>query len=121
MVFEASPLLVSVAGKEKPDVMTALKCWISTPAAAKWGEVSGNFMGNVKATAPSAVVSKVSDVIAANHSTLYPRWWEAVPAELQGESVAALNSFMLDPTMATAEKVMANIAALHKTYWAAHK
>src|SRR6185503_2420295 len=95
MVFEASPLLLSVAGKEKADVMTALKCWISTPAAAKWGEVSGNFMGNVKATAPSPVVSKVSDVIAANHSTLYPRWWGAVPAELQGESVAALTSFML--------------------------
>jgi len=121
MVFEASPLLVSVAGKEKPDVMTALKCWISAPAAAKWGEVSGNFMGNVKATAPSAIVSKVSDVIAKDKSALYPRWWEAVPAELQGESVAALNSFLLDPTMATAEKVMGDIAALHKQYWAEHK
>jgi ABC-type glycerol-3-phosphate transport system substrate-binding protein len=121
MVFEASPLVISVAGKEKPDVVTALKCWVSAPAAAKWGEVSGNFMGNVKATAPSAIVSKISDVIAAEHSTLYPRWWEAVPAELQGESVAELNSFMLDPTMETAEKVMANIEALHKQYWADHQ
>ena len=117
MIFEASPLAVSVAGKEKPDVMTALKCWLSTPAATKWGEVSGNFMGNVKATPPSAIVSKISDVIAAEQSTLYPRWWEAVPAELQGESVAALNSFMLSPTMETAEKVMSDIAALHKQYW----
>ena len=102
--------------------MTALKCWISTDAAAKWGEVSGNFMGNIKATPPNAVVSKVSDAIAADKSTqLYPRWWEAVPAELQGESVAALNSFMLSPTPATAEKVMSDIETLHKQYWATHK
>jgi multiple sugar transport system substrate-binding protein len=122
LIFEASPLVLSVAGKAKPDVTTALKCWISTDAAAKWGEVSGNFMGNVKATPPNAVVSKVSDAIASDKSTqLYPRWWEAVPAELQGESVAALNSFMLNPTPATAEKVMGDIEALHKQYWATHK
>jgi multiple sugar transport system substrate-binding protein len=122
MVFEASPLLISLAAKDKPDVMTALKCWVSTDAAAKWGEVSGNFMGNVKAQAPSAIVSKISDVIAADKATqLYPRWWEAVPADLQGESVAELASFMLDPTMETAEKVMTNITALHDQYWASHK
>ena len=122
MVFEASPLLLSVAGKEKPDVMTALNCWISANAAAKWGEVSGNFMGNVKATAPSAIVTKITGVIASDDATqLYPRWWEAVPAELQGESVAQLGSFLLDPTMANAEKVMANIEALHTQYWADNK
>ena len=46
------------------------------------------------------------------------RWWEAVPADLQGELVAEFNRFMLDPTMDTAEDVMANIQSLNADYWA---
>ncbi len=122
LVFEASPLLLSVAGKAKPDVMTALKCWISKDAATKWGEESGNFMGNIDATPPSAIVSKITKIIASDPATqLYPRWWESVPAELQGESVAEFNAFMLNPTAAEGEKVMSDVEALHKQYWATHK
>ncbi len=121
MVFEASPLLVSKAGKDKPDVMTALKCWVSANAAAKWGEESGNFMGNVKAKPANAIVEKINALVASQKSALYPRWWEAVPAELQGESVAELGAFMLNPTMEQAEKTMANIEALHKQYWSNHE
>jgi len=46
------------------------------------------------------------------------RWWESVPAELQGEFVAEFNRFMLDPTMETAEDVMATMQSLNAEYWA---
>jgi multiple sugar transport system substrate-binding protein len=56
--------------------------------------------------------------LAASGAKSYLRWWEAVPPELQGEMVAELNRFMLDPTMATAEDVMATMQALNAEYWA---
>ena len=50
--------------------------------------------------------------------TAYLRWWEAVPPDLQGELVAEMNRFMLDPTMETADDVMATMQTLNAAYWA---
>ena len=58
------------------------------------------------------------DGVAAMKTVSYPRWWEAVPADLQGEIVAELNRFMLSPTMETAESVMATTQKLNAAYWA---
>ena len=66
MIFEAGPLVVSVAGKEKPDVMTALNFWISGDGRDQMGRGVGQFVGNVKATPPNAIVSKISNDMAAN-------------------------------------------------------
>jgi ABC-type glycerol-3-phosphate transport system substrate-binding protein len=118
VIVEAGPIVISKAGKEKPDVMTALNFWSSVDGAEAWAKASGNYMGNLKATAPNPVVAKISSDMTANGTQLIERWWEAVPPDLQGELVAELNSFMLDPTMATAEKVMARMQSFNKDYWA---
>ena len=64
------------------------------------------------------IVAEINDEVAEKGTLAYDRWWEAVPAELQGELVAELNRFMLDPTMETAEDVMATAQALNADYWA---
>ncbi len=117
IISEAGPLVVSVAGKEKPDVMTALDFWISEDGATKWGAVSDNSVGNHKATPPNAIVSKIGAEMADKKTVAYLRWWESVPADIQSELVAEMNSFMLDPTMENAEGIMERMQAVNKQYW----
>jgi multiple sugar transport system substrate-binding protein len=121
VIVEAGPIVVSKAGKEKPDVMTALRFWSSIDGANAWAAAAGNYMGNLKANAPSVAISKITADMTAAKTGIYLRWWEAVPAELQGELVAELNRFMLDPTTKTANDVMAKMQALNGEYWANKK
>ena len=118
VIVEGSPLVVSNEGKEDPDVMKALRFWVSDEGADVWGEQTGNYIGNDEATAPNPVVAEVNEDIAASDAAAYLRWWEAVPADLQGELVAEMNRFMLDPSEGTATSVMANMQALNAAYWA---
>ncbi len=118
VIVEGSPLVVSNEGKEDADVMKALRFWVSDAGANAWGEQTGNYIGNDAANAPNAVIAEVNEDIAASDAAAYLRWWEAVPPDLQGELVAEMNRFMLDPTEATAESVMANMQALNAEYWA---
>lgn len=118
VIVEGSPIVVSTAGIEKPDVKTALDFLVSADGAAAWAKASGNYIGNLKATPPNPVVGKITADMAANKTLLLERWWEAVPPDLQGELVAELNSFMLDPTMANAENVMKRMQTLNANYWA---
>ena len=120
IVFEASPLIVSKAGKQKKDVMTAVNFWVSAEGASKWGEVSGNDVGNHKATPPNAIVSQITHTLQETKAATYLRWWESVPADIQGELVAEMNGFMLDPTMKNADVVMAKMQAINKEYWDSH-
>jgi len=48
------------------------------------------------------------------------RWQEATPPELQGDLIAELGKFMLDPSPGNAEKVMANMQTINKAYWDSH-
>ncbi|MBL0371564.1 extracellular solute-binding protein [Rhizobium sp. KVB221] len=121
VIVEGAPIVVSKAGKEKPDVMKALNFWVSAEGADAWAAAAGNYIGNVKAKSPNEVISKINSDMNAAKTASYLRWWEAVPAELQGELVAELNRFMLDPTMATAEDVMAKMQALNAEYWDSKK
>lgn len=121
VIVEAGPIVISKDAKSKPDVMTALKFWSSVDGTEAWAKASGNYAGNLKASAPNQVVAKISDDMSKAGTQLMERWWEAVPPDLQGELVAQLNAFMLDPTMANAEKVMNNMQALNEEYWKDHK
>lgn len=119
VIVEGGPIVVSTAADEA--TMTALKFWVSTEGANAWGAASGNYIGNDLANPPNAIVAEVNSDIAASQAKAYLRWWEAVPPDLQGELVAEMNRFMLDPTMETAESVMANMQALNADYWASQQ
>jgi ABC-type glycerol-3-phosphate transport system substrate-binding protein len=118
VIVEGGPIVVSTAGAADEATMKALKFWASVDGANAWGAASGNYIGNNKANPPNAIVAEVNADLAASGAKSYLRWWEAVPPDLQGEMVAELNRFMLDPTMATAEDVMATMQALNADYWA---
>jgi len=118
VIVEGAPMVVSTAGIKDENTMKALEYFVSVNGANVWGEASGNYIGNDAAKAPNAVVSKVNGDIAASNAGSYLRWWEAVPPDLQGELVAEMNRFMLDPTMETAEDVMAKMQTLNAAYWA---
>ena len=121
MIYEASPLLISADAAKNPAVMDAMRCWASDKGATVWANTSGLFMGNLNAPAPNAIVPKINKFSVDNNAALYTRWWEGVPADLQGDSVAAFASFMLNPTMEQADKVMAQVTELHDAYWAENK
>ena len=118
VIVEAGPIVVSVAGKEKKDVMTALDFWTSVDGANAWAKASGNFEGNIKADAPNPTVAKISSDMKTGKAVLMQRWWEAVPPDLQGELVAELNGFLLNPTTDNAKAVMGRMQALNAAYWA---
>lgn len=118
VIIEGGPIVLSKAALEKPDVVNALKYFVSVDGANAWAAASGNALGNKNATPPNSVVAKVNADVDANGTLAFDRWWEAVPADIQGEAVAEFNRFMLDPTMETAESVMSNIQALNAEYWA---
>jgi multiple sugar transport system substrate-binding protein len=117
-ILEGGPIVLSKAALDKPDVVNALKFFVSVDGANAWAEASGNALGNNNAEPPNSIVAKINADIAAKGTIALNRWWEAVPADLQGEFVAEFNRFMLDPTMETAEKVMATIQSLNADYWA---
>lgn len=117
-ILEGGPIMLSRSGIENPDVVTALKFFESVEGANAWAAASGNALGNANAEPPNVIVAKINEDVAAKGTVAIERWWEAVPAELQGEIVAEFNRFMLDPTMENAEEVMANIQSLNADYWA---
>ncbi|NJM82544.1 MAG: extracellular solute-binding protein [Tabrizicola sp.] len=121
VIVEGGPIVISTAGAGDEATMKALRCWVSNDGANAWGAASGNYIGNDAADAPNAIVAEVNaDIGAAGHRA-YLRWWEAVPPALQGEMVAELNRFLLDPKMETAESVMSTMQALNEEHWASVK
>ena len=118
VILEGGPIVLSKAALDKPHVVDALRYFVSVDGANIWAEASGNSLGNMNATPPNELVAKINQDVAENNTLSFERWWEAVPADLQGELVAEFNRFMVDPTMDTAEDVMANIQSLNAAYWA---
>jgi hypothetical protein len=78
---------------------------MSAEAGNALGEAQGVYTGNLKAEAPNAIVAEVNAIVAAEQPRSIVRWWEAVPADLQGDLVAAMGAFMLDPTPEQATEV----------------
>ena len=118
VIVEGGPIMLSKDGVEKPEVVEALKYFLSVDGANLWADVSGNSLGNNNANPPNVIVAKIGQDVSDMGSIALQRWWESVPADLQGEIVAEFARFMLDPTMDTAETVMANIQELNGEYWA---
>ena len=117
VIVEGGPIILSKAALDKPDVMAAIKFFLSVDGANAWAAASGNSIGNMNAVPPNPLVAKINQDVADNGTLAFDRWWEAVPADIQGELVAEFNRFMVDPTMDTAEDVMANIQSLNAEYW----
>lgn len=118
VIVEGGPIMVSAASVNDPDVQKAVKFWASSEGADAWAAASGNYTGNLKADAPNPIISKISADMSSAQTAGVLRWWEATPADLQGEFVAELNRFMLDPTMDTAENVMSRMQSINADYWA---
>lgn len=118
IIVEGAPIMLSKEGAENPDVVAALKHFMSLDGANVWAEVSGNAIGNLKANSPNAVVEKINADMAERGTLALDRWWEAVPSDLQSDFAAEFAAFMLDPTMDNAEEIMARMQEANAEYWA---
>ncbi|RMA43665.1 ABC transporter substrate-binding protein [Rhodophyticola porphyridii] len=118
VIVEGAPILISQEAWENPEARRVYEFWASTDGANVWAEAQSLYTGNLSATAPNAIIQEISSDIEAGGHTAITRWWEAVPSDLQGDIVAELSSFMLDPTPETAAEAMANMQAFNADYWA---
>ena len=67
---------------------------------------------------PNAILETVGQLLAAKDHVAVVRWWESVPADLQGDLQSLMSSFMVTPTPENAQKVMDDMEALASAYWA---
>lgn len=121
IIVEGAPIVVSRKGASDADTMKAIRFWVSNQGAESWGKASGNYIGNDRIPALNSVISQVNAHIAKGRHHMFLRWWESVPAALQGEIVAEFNRFMLKPDPATAQLVMQRMQRLNAAYWAGKK
>lgn len=117
VIMEGAPILISEEAWAEPKSRAVFECWASLDGSNKWAEVQSLFNGNQKATAPNQIIQTISDEISEEGHLAMSRWWEAVPSDLQGDLVAEMSAFMLDPTAEKAEEVMENMQALNEAYW----
>jgi len=120
VIIEGGPILVAKATAERPDVKKAVDFLMSKDMADVLSQAQGLYVGNLKSTPRSSLVTDVNGMLQARNPSVLTRWWEACPVELQNDLVAELGKFMLDPSPANASKVMSNMQALNKEYWANH-
>jgi multiple sugar transport system substrate-binding protein len=119
IIVEAAPIVVSKQALEQtPELSAAIDYLMSDAAGNALGEAQGVYTGNLKAEAPNAIVAQVNELIAQDPPRSIVRWWEAVPADLQGDLVSQMGAFMLNPTAETAQQVMDDMQALNADYWA---
>lgn len=119
IIVEASPIVVSKAALEAdPALGKAVQAMMSPEVSNTLGEKIQVYNGNLKGTPPNAIISANNELVAAAQPRALVRWWEAVPSQIQGDLVAAMGSFMLDPTPETAAKSMSTMQAINADYWA---
>ena len=119
VIVEASPIVVGKAALDaNPDLGKAVASLMSADAANTLGSTIQVFNGNLKATPPNDIIKADSELVASAKPRALVRWWEAVPSQIQGDLVAAMGSFMFDPTAATAQKVMGDMQKINADYWA---
>jgi multiple sugar transport system substrate-binding protein len=119
VIVEASPIVVSKAALEaNPDLGKAIQAMMGEDVSNVLGSESQVYNGNLKGTPPNAIVKADNELVAAAKPRALVRWWEAVPSQIQGDLVAAMGSFMLDPTADTAAKSMSTMQAINADYWA---
>lgn len=118
VIVEGSPILISTDAFEDPEARAAFEYWISVDGSNRWSEVQSLYNGNQLAAAPNGIIQEISQEMAEGGHIARNRWWEAVPSDLQGDIVAELSAFMLDPTAEKAAEVMENMQAYNAAYWA---
>jgi multiple sugar transport system substrate-binding protein len=119
VIVEASPIVVSKAALEKnADLGKAITAMMQPDAANMLGKTVQVYNGNLKATPPNAIIEEDNQLMAAAKPRQLVRWWEAVPPQIQGDLVAQMGSFMLNPTTENGEKVMDQMQQINSDYWA---
>lgn len=121
VINEGSPIVLSPAGAKDPAVVDFVKWWVTDEAAAQWAKDPSLYIGNVKAAKPNVIVEDDARALAATKAKAYPRYWEASPSDIVLPAVEQFNKFMVTPTPAVAEQVMAATDKIASDYWAAHK
>ena len=117
VIVETSIVVASAqALQRQPRLRAAIDALMSPQASAAMSQASGIYNGNQKSAAPDAIVRAAMEDIAARKPRLLVRWWEAVPSDIQGDLVAAMGSFMLDPTPETAAKAMRDMQGIEAEY-----
>ena len=119
VIVEASPIVVSKAALDaNPDLGKAVQAMMGADVSNILGSKSQVYNGNLKGTPPNDIIKADNDLVAAANPRALVRWWEAVPSQIQGDLVAAMGSFMLDPTPDTAAKSMSTMQSINADYWA---
>ncbi len=118
VIVEGAPIFISNEAWEDPDARAAFECWVSVDGSNRWAEELSLYNGNLQSVAPNAIIQEISGDMSAGGHLARNRWWEAVPSDLQGDLVAELTGFMLDPTAEKAQETMANMQAFNEAYWA---
>jgi multiple sugar transport system substrate-binding protein len=120
IIVEASPLVLSTAGAEKPEVMEFAKWYMSDKAMNAWATKPGLYAGNNKAKIPNELIGKIAKAAADGKYKSITRYWEASPSDIVLPAVEEMNRFMTNPTPDQATQAMNNMEAVASQYWAAH-
>ncbi len=119
IIVEASPIVVSKAALDgNADLGKGIAAMMSPDASDMLGTTVQVYNGNLKGTPPNAIVKADNDLVAAAKPRQLVRWWEAVPSQIQGDLVAQMGSFMLNPSADNGEKVMTQMQQINSDYWA---
>jgi len=120
VIVEASPLVITVEGAKKPEVMEFAKWYLSEAAMNAWATKPGLYAGNKKAKVPNELIGDIAKQAADGNYRGLTRYWEASPSEIVLPAVEEMNRFMTNPTPEQAETAMKNMEAIASQYWAAH-
>ncbi|MCY3981294.1 MAG: extracellular solute-binding protein [Alphaproteobacteria bacterium] len=118
VIVEGAPILISPDAWADPEKRAVFEYWASIDGTKTWADAVSLYTGNLKGSAPNAIIEGISATMADGGHLARNRWWEAVPSDLQGDLVAELSAFMLDPTSDKARETMANMQAFNAAYWA---
>ena len=120
IIIEGGPILVTKATADQPDVKKMVSFLLSADAANVLRDKQGLYVGNLKSAPRSKHLGELNEMVSARHEVPVTRWQEATAPELQGDLIAELGKFMLDPSPGNAEKVMVNMQAINKACWDSH-
>ncbi len=120
VIIEASPLLITKAGAEKPEIMKFADWFMSEDAMNAWATTPGNYAGNLKAKTPNPIIAEIGQIVKDGNYHGITRYWEASPSEIVLPVVEELNHFMVSPSPKAADRAMKNSEAIAAQYWAAH-
>jgi multiple sugar transport system substrate-binding protein len=119
VIVEASPIVVSKAAlAANPDLGKAINAMMGADAANILGSTVQVYDGNLKANPPNDIIKADNELVAAAKPRALVRWWEAVPSQIQGDLVAEMGKFMLNPVADNGEKVMTDMQKINADYWA---